>query len=57
MNKNEKKINLLELYKNYLYSLQMYDEYKDKYGDTEELIKTYEDELKKYSIRLEKKIK
>jgi len=40
------KKNLLEIYRNYLYSLRMQQEYGDKYGDTKELIKLYEEELK-----------
>ena len=38
--------NLLELYRNYLFALQTREEYGDKYGDTKELIKQYEEELK-----------
>ena len=36
---------LLELYRNYLYSLEYRKEYGDKYGDTDELIKGYEKKL------------
>lgn len=36
---------LLELYRNYLFSLQEREEHGDKYGDTEELIKMYEKKL------------
>lgn len=32
----------LEMYRNYLVTLEYHKEYGDKYGDTEELIKTYE---------------
>lgn len=35
----------LELYRNYLATLQYHQEYGDKYGDTEELIKIYEEKL------------
>jgi hypothetical protein len=52
MNNNK---NILELYKNYLHSIQIREEFEDKYGDTEELIKMYEYELKEYSIKLIKK--
>ena len=41
---------ILELYRNYLYSLQEREEYKDRYGDTEELIKMYEEKLEKFLI-------
>ena len=39
-------MNLLELYKNYLFALQTIQEYGDKYGDTKEIIKDYEEQLK-----------
>lgn len=38
---------LLELYRNYLFSLQNRAKYGDKYGDTEEIIKMYEKKLAK----------
>lgn len=37
---------LLELYRNYLFALQEREEYGDRYGDTDELIETYEKTLK-----------
>ena len=40
-----KQFDLLELYKNYLYAVQIREMYGDKYGDTEELIKMYEELL------------
>ena len=40
------KKNLLELYRNYLFALQTREEYGDKYGDTKEIIKDYEEQLK-----------
>ena len=40
------KKNLLELYRNYLFALQTREEYGDKYGDTKEIIKDYEKQLK-----------
>ena len=36
---------LLRLYQNYLYALREREEYGDKYGDTDEIIKMYEDIL------------
>lgn len=48
---NKMYINLLTIYKNYLYSLREREEFGDIYGDTEELIKTYEKILKKYKIK------
>lgn len=35
----------LQMYKNYLYALREQQEYGDKYGDTDELIKMYEENL------------
>lgn len=40
-----KQLDLLELYKNYLYALDMREKYGDQYGDTDELIKMYEELL------------
>ncbi len=40
------KKDLLKTYRNYLYSLQYRKEFGSKYGDTIELIKMYEKELK-----------
>lgn len=36
---------LIVLYRNYLYSLQEREEYGDIYGDTDELISMYEDKI------------
>lgn len=48
---NKYQNNLLEFYRNYLYTLQENREYGDKYGDTDEMIKLYEEELAKYKIK------
>lgn len=40
------KKDLLKTYRNYLYSIQYRKEFGSKYGDTLELIKVYEKELK-----------
>lgn len=45
-NKKINSIDLLIIYKNYLHSIMYRKEYKDKYGDTIELIKMYEEKLK-----------
>lgn len=37
---------LIELYKNYLFALREREEYGNKYGDTDEIIKIYEKKLK-----------
>jgi len=37
---------LLELYRNYLFTLQERAEYGDRYGDTDEIVKHYEKVLK-----------
>ncbi|MBR2712708.1 MAG: hypothetical protein IKE73_03270 [Bacilli bacterium] len=37
---------LLVLYRNYLFAIQEREEFGDKYGDTDELIKMYEMKLK-----------
>lgn len=39
------KRDLLRLYQNYLYALREKQLYGDKYGDTDEIIKMYEDIL------------
>ena len=36
---------LLELYRNYLFALQVREEYGEIYGDTDEVIKHYEKKL------------
>lgn len=45
---------LFELYKLYLYALKTRQEYGDKYGDTEELIKIYEEKLKNEGVLKDK---
>lgn len=35
----------LQMYKNYLYALRVRQEYGNQYGDTDEIIKMYEDDL------------
>ena len=35
----------LQMYKNYLYALRERQEYGNQYGDTDEIIKMYEDDL------------
>ena len=39
---NDKKKELLTIYKLYLYAVHEYQEHGDKYGDTDELINMYE---------------
>ena len=46
---------LLTLYRNYLFALKEREEYGDKYGDTDELIKMYEDELEKQGVKVKVK--
>lgn len=41
----EYKLNELILYRNYLFALKEREEYGDKYGDTDEIIKNYEENL------------
>ena len=43
---------LLELYYNYLFALKEREEYGNTYGDTDELMKMYEDELKRQGIKV-----
>ena len=52
MNSNDKLIDVLMIYNNYLHTLQYRKEFGDKYGDTEELIKIYEKKLKKYNVKV-----
>ena len=40
-----KELELLMLYRNYLFALQTREEFGDKYGDTDEIIKMYEKKL------------
>ena len=44
---------LLTLYKNYIFALQTREEYGEQYGDTDEIIKQYEEKLKIKSLRKE----
>ena len=48
MNNNLK--DLLIIYKNYLYALKEKEEFGNEFGDTDEIIEIYEEELKKYCI-------
>ena len=50
---NEK--DLLMLYRNYIFALQTREEYGTQYGDTDEIIKQYEENLKIKSLRKEVK--
>lgn len=50
--KNE--IDLLKIYCNYLFAIEERKEYGEKYGDTEELIRMYENYLKKENIMIKK---
>lgn len=47
---------LLMLYRNYLFAIQERREYGDKYGDTDELMKMYEEKLKIKSLEKRKKL-
>ena len=42
------KENIIEIYSNYLYAIRMHEEYGDTYGDTDEIIKHYENKINKY---------
>ena len=55
MNTNDNLIDILMIYKNYLHALQYRKEFGDRYGDTEELIKTYEKKLEKYKVKIMEK--
>ena len=46
---------LLTLYKNYIFALQTREEFGTQYGDTDEIIKQYEEKLKIKSLRKEVK--
>ena len=50
MDKNEN-LEILTIYKNYLYSIEERKTYDDLYGDTDELMLLYEEELEKYNIK------
>ena len=49
-------MNIIEIYKNYLFALQTREEYGDKYGDTDEIIKQYEDILENNGIKIKRLI-
>ena len=51
----EKEKDLLTLYRNYIFALQEREEYGTQYGDTDEIIKQYEEKLKIKSLRKEVK--
>ncbi len=40
-------IDLFELYRNYIFSIEERKEYGDQYGDTEEILSIYEKKLEK----------
>jgi len=42
------KENIIEIYLNYLYAIRMHEEYGDLYGDTDDIIKYYENKINKY---------
>ena len=44
-NETNEKLELLTIYRNYLYSLEARKEFGDKYGDSDELIDIYEKKL------------
>lgn len=45
---------LLMLYRNYIFALLTREEYGEQYGDTDEIIKQYEEKLKIKSLSGEK---
>ncbi len=51
---NKIKIDLLTIYRNYLFSLQEREEYCDLYGDTDEIINMYEKILEEHKIKIKK---
>ena len=42
------KENIIEIYLNYLHTIRIREEYGDLYGDTDEIIKYYENKINKY---------
>ena len=42
------KENIIEIYLNYLYAIRMHEEYGHLYGDTDDIIKYYENKINKY---------
>lgn len=54
---NKKILNLFITYRNYLFAIQERNEFGDIYGDTEEIVQIYENELQKHGIKILKKNK
>jgi len=54
---NKKILNLFTTYRNYLFAIQERNEFGDIYGDTEEIVQIYENELQKHGIKILKKNK
>lgn len=50
--KNKKLLNLFITYRNYLFAIQERNEFGDIYGDTEEIIQIYENELQEHGIKI-----
>ncbi len=48
--KKEQLHDLLNVYRNYLFAIQVRKEFGDKYGDTKEIMEYYEELLKKERI-------
>ena len=44
------KDNIIEIYMNYLHAIRMHEEYGDLYGDTDDIIKYYEEKIEKYLL-------
>lgn len=44
-------MNIIEVYRNYIFAMQEREEFGDKYGDTDEIIKRYEEILNKHNIK------
>ena len=49
---NKKILNLFITYRNYLFAIQERNEFGDIYGDTEEIVQIYENELQKHGIKI-----
>lgn len=47
------KENIIEIYLNYLHVVRMHEEYGDLYGDTDDIIKYYENKINKYLVNSE----
>lgn len=54
---NKKLLNLFITYRNYLFAIQERNEFGDIYGDTEEIIQIYENELQEHGIKISTKNK